>query len=113
MDVVQIEYQFADALGIQRGKRGDVNDADAIRSAQSKYLVKAAKKALKSLRLRMNTMTPSDERQRIEFAIANLELVFETLNLEKVDNTPGCLALWSTTAISLTLIKDSLSKNGV
>ncbi len=41
MDAVRVEHALAGILGVKMGKRGEVNDADAIRSAEAKYFIAA------------------------------------------------------------------------
>lgn len=107
MDAVRIEHLFADALGVERGKRGDVNDADYVRSGQAKYLVKALNKALKNLKKRAEKMPKSDSMKIwVDSAIGDMGIEADHINKfkDKISDSPACLSHWSLCAISLNLI---------
>ena len=44
MTAVNVEHAFAGALGISEGQRGDVNDADYVRSGKIRHLADALAK---------------------------------------------------------------------
>ena len=116
MDALRVENLFADALGIQRGKRGDVNDADAIRVVKAKYLVKALDKALSCLKKRAESLPDSDEiKIWIERSIGDLGTVQDSIDRvqAKVDDHPACFQLWSLSAISLSLIDKCLRERNL
>jgi hypothetical protein len=107
MDAVDVEHLFADALGIGRGKRGDVNDADAIRVVRARNLVKALDKALTRLKKRAESLSESDKMKFwIERSIADLGMVQDSIDKAqaKVDDHPACFQLWCLSAVSLSLI---------
>jgi len=107
MDVLPIEYHFADAMGIARGKRGEANDADGIRAADPKYLVKALDKAIVSLRKRAEKMKQNDKvRVFIDPAISDLEMQRDLIEKNKaaLKGTPAVISLWWAHSMNVHLI---------
>lgn len=113
MDAVDVEHLFADALGIERGKRGDVNDADAIRVVKAKKLAKALDKTLTRLRKRAQSLPDSDKMKFwIEHSIGDLEMVRDSIDAgqAKIDDHPSCFQLWRLSAVSVNLIDKYLEQ---
>jgi len=115
MDAVHIEHIYARALGIQAGKRGDVNDADGIRSGKPEYLVEALDKALTRLKKRAAKLPASDVMKMwIEHSIGDLGVVSLSINKRKAEiSGVACLQEWSLSATSLSLIDGYLSGLGL
>ena len=115
MDAVRAEHKFAYALGIEMGQRGDVNDADYIRSGKPEYLIKALDKVLGRLKQRAANLPSSDKlKVAIDNAIVDLQVVREFVEQIKDHiSAPACLQLWYLAAISLDLIATYFSKHDV
>lgn len=108
MDAVQIEHDFAYALGIKVGHRGDVNDADFIRASKVEYLRAAVSKACSALRERLVNLEDEDIGKELEIAIDALDATYTSLQSAGIDKTPICFALWSAAAVTMRLIARTL-----
>jgi hypothetical protein len=112
MDAVRIEHFLAHALGIEVGKRGEVNDADYVRSGEPKYLVRALEKVLPRLKKRAGRLDDSDKMKMwIEHSIGDLSMTADSI-LKASDrneiSASACFQLWSLSATSVNLIDSYL-----
>ena len=114
MDAVQVERLFAGALGIEMGKRGDVNDADYVRSGDPKYLVAALDKALIRLKKRVEHLEGSgDMKMWIEHSIDDLQVVRSSLSKKAGEISHfACFHLWCLSVVALNLIVANLREYG-
>jgi len=114
MDAVQVEHIFASALGIEIGKRGDVNDADLIRSGEAKYLIESLNKALGRLKKRAQSLQESDGMKMwLDHSIGDLQIVQDRIDNKQAEiSHPACFHLWCLSAISLNLIVAYLRERG-
>ena len=111
MDAVRIEHFFAHALGIELGKRGEVNDADYVRSGKPQYLAGALRKAQSRLKKRAESLDEADKMKMwIKQSIGDPEIVQDSIGKSTKDEISGsaCLQLWSLPAISVNLIDSYL-----
>jgi hypothetical protein len=93
MDAVRIEHFFAHALGIEEGKRGEVNDADYVRSGEPKYLVRALDEALPRLRKRAESLPESGHMKMwIDHSVGDMQIVQESISrLAASDGISECV----------------------
>jgi hypothetical protein len=115
MDAVRVEHFYAEALGIEIGKRGDVNDADGIRLGEPQYLVEALDKALVRLKKRAAKLPDSDGMKIwVENSIGDLgvAMLFIDKSKDKISG-PACLQEWYLSAISLHLIAMYLGQHNL
>ena len=94
------------------GDRGNVNDADKVRSGKVEYLKKAVSKACGVLQKRLVDVSNEATKKELEIAIEGLMSTYETLPSEGLDKTPACLALWSSAAVTMRLIAKTLEQQG-
>lgn len=113
MDAVRIEHLLAGALGVQVGQRGKSNDADAVRSGNPKYLVKAVEGALKNLKRRVERLQDDDSILR-QARIGDLVMTIDSIKKREDEIIrPSCFYLWSVFAVALDMIDMELKERGV
>jgi hypothetical protein len=110
MDAVRAEHLFAGPLEIEVGMRGDVNDADRIRSQKPELLAAALAKALKALNKRADKLPSSDRLENtVRHSIEELTEIKEFIERSKDHiSGPACNQLWYLSAVCLNLIHSYL-----
>jgi hypothetical protein len=114
MDSLEIENLLAGPLGIPMGKRGDVNDSDAVRRNDSKLLVKALTKILPRLAKRLEGMKESDTKAWIEKSLRDFDDIKDKLK-ERNYEVKGLAVflLWEACATALNWIHLQLKAQGL
>ena len=77
MDAVHFEHRFAEVLGIEPGQRGEINDADRVRSCKPEDLAEVLSAAAAAFRQRLETYP--NQHPIPDYLIGELEAVAKAL----------------------------------
>ena len=114
MDSQEIENLLAGPLGVQMGKRGDVNDSDAVRRHDPKLLVKALTKILPLLAKRAEGMKESESKAWIENSLRDFDDMKDKLTERNYEVKGLALfLLWGACATALNGIHLQLKTQGL
>jgi hypothetical protein len=114
MDSLEIENLLAGPLGVQMGKRGDVNDSDAVRRNDPKLLAKALTKILPLLANRADGMKESETKAWMEKSLRDFDDIKDKLK-ERNYEVKGLAVflLWGVCATALNWIHLQLKAQGL
>jgi len=95
------------------GQRGKPNDADGVRTADPKYLIRAVEGAIKNLKKRAAKL-PDDDSILVRARIGDLAMTIDSIK-ERESDIKGstCFHLWSLFAVSLDQIHMDLKDRNV
>ena len=116
MDSTAIDHLLSGPLGIRMGLRGEVNDADSIRSGDPKCLVDLLKKAVPILEKRVKKMPESAGHVSVfqEHALRDMDSIRESLEQRPDEFSHlSVFLLWAACANSLNMVHVSLKEHNL